>query len=98
MARFGELRQREVQCMAVLANARCRAATRNPNCFCGKHQHLTRVPRFDWVYALEERQCTRFGWDLLGVALYVDTLDDTELELLELQMKEKTLQIFTALD
>jgi hypothetical protein len=39
--------------LAGPCQTRCRAVTRNPNCFCTQHQSLTRVPRFEWVHTLD---------------------------------------------
>ncbi len=50
---LGQLRESPVQCAGVIGGERCRAFTRNPNCFCGLHQKLTRVPRFQYVYCAD---------------------------------------------
>ena len=82
-APLGELRLHPVRCAAVVGSSRCRAFTRNPNCFCGVHQHLTRLPRFEWVYSAES-VISKDRFRCL-------TAEERELVLIEIAIKEHVL-------
>ena len=55
MDKVGVPRVFPVRCMAVPdGSRRCRVLTKNPNCHCGVHQSLTKVPRFETVVSVDE--------------------------------------------
>ena len=57
---LGEMRSIPVRCMAMHNSKRCKSPTHNPNCFCGAHQHCTRMLRFSWVHSLESLEKFNF--------------------------------------